>query len=146
MATVKIKNRTRVKIDLEPLREFARRALESRRKWRGSELSITFVGGRAIQELNEKWRGQPRPTDVLSFPMDEPEGPEGGELLIGDIVIAPGQALADAREEGAEPEEKFRELVLHSILHLMGYGHETPAGARKMEKRRLEILKKIGDA
>jgi probable rRNA maturation factor len=142
MATVFIRNRTRLPVDLDPLREFARRALEAPREWRGAELSITLVGDRAIQELNSRWRGKPRPTDVLSFPMEDEPGP-GGQLLMGDIVIAPRQALLDASEEGVSPDEKFRELILHSVLHLMGFDHETPARARRMEKRRLAMLKKM---
>jgi probable rRNA maturation factor len=140
---VHIKNRTRARIALEPLRKFAAAALDAAPGWRGAELSITFVGDRAIQTLNEKWRGKPRPTDVLSFPMDEPRSP-AGQLLMGDIIIAPNQALGDAREEGVTPDRKFRELILHSILHLMGYDHETPAGAKKMEKMRTALLKKTG--
>ena len=129
-------------VKLEPLREFAARALETAPKWRRAELAITFVGDRRIQALNERWLGRPRPTDVLSFPMEEPP-PPGGPLLMGDIIIAPRQALADAREEGVTPERKFREIILHSILHLMGCDHETLAAARKMEKRRRSILAKM---
>ena len=142
MATVHIKNRTRARIGLGPLRNYAARALEATREWRGAELSVTFVGDRAIQALNGRWRGKPRPTDVLSFPMDEP-GTPGGQLLMGDIVIAPNQALADAREEGVSPGHKFREIILHSILYLMGYDHETLGDARKMEKRRRALLDKM---
>ncbi|MFA6447836.1 MAG: rRNA maturation RNase YbeY [bacterium] len=143
MATVRIKNRTRTDIKLKPLSEFAQKALEATREWRDAELSITFVGDRAMQELNGKWRGKPRPTDVLSFPMDEPAAP-GGLLLMGDIIIAPNQAREDAAEEGATPARKFRELIMHSILHLMGFDHETLADAKKMEKQRIALLKKAG--
>lgn len=143
MAAVYISNRTRAKIDAEPLRYFALRLLEGTHKWRDAELSIAFVGDRSIQSLNERWRGKPRPTDVLSFPMeDNPE--TGGPLLMGDIVISPRQAMLDAAEEGIAPESKFRELILHSVLHLMGFDHETPAAARRMEKQRLMLLGKIG--
>ncbi len=142
MATVLISNRTRKRIGGERLRAFARRALEATREWRDAELSISFVSDRGIQELNEKWRRKPRPTDVLSFPMET--GPEcAAPLMIGDIVIAPGQALADARDEGVTPQTKFEELILHSILHLMGYDHENPADAKKMEARRRAILAKL---
>ncbi len=142
MATVLISNRTRKRVGEEKLRLFARRVLEATREWRDAELSITFVGDRRIQELNGKWRGKPRPTDVLSFPMES--APWGAApLLMGDIIIAPGQALSDAREEGVAPEAKFKELILHSILHLMGYDHERPADAKKMEARRLAILSKL---
>jgi len=139
MATVLISNRTRRRVGEEKLRVFARRVLEATREWCDAELSITFVGDRRIQELNGKWRGKPRPTDVLSFPMES--APCGAApLLMGDIIIAPGQALSDAREEGVTPETKFKELILHSILHLMGYDHERPVDAKKMEARRLAIL------
>jgi probable rRNA maturation factor len=62
---------------------------------------------------------------------------------MGDIIIAPNQALGDAREEGVTPQEKFRELILHSILHLMGYDHETPADSKKLEKKRAFLLNAI---
>jgi len=143
MATVSASNRTRVPVNLNSLCDFARRALEATREWRNAELSITLVGDRAIQSLNERWLGKPRPTDVLSFPMRDDAPAPDGSLLIGDIVIAPRQALADAREEGVPPEVKFKELILHSILHLIGYDHETPADARRMENRRRRILQKL---
>ena len=142
MATVYVRNRTRVAVDLEQMRDFARRILEGTREWRSAELSVTLVGDRAIQALNERWRGKPRPTDVLSFPMeDEPE--PGEALLLGDIVIAPRQAVQDAREEGVTPDAKMRELILHSILHLTGCDHETPEGARRMEKRKRLLLDRL---
>jgi len=144
MATVEITNRTKVEADLESLAAFARRALEATREFRSAEVYIELAGDRRIQALNTRWRGKPRPTDVLSFPMDSPDS-AGGLLLLGDIIIGARQAAGDAAEEGVPLERKLRELVLHSLLHLMGYDHETsPDDARKMEKRRKEIEKRIG--
>jgi probable rRNA maturation factor len=142
MAEVYVVNRTRAKIEIEPLRGFARRLLESTREWRNAELSISFVGDRAIQTLNERWRGKPRPTDVLSFPMEDDPEP-GKPLLMGDIVISPRQALLDAAEERTTPEAKFRELILHSVMHLMGFDHETPADTRRMDKQQRLLLAKM---
>ena len=142
MASIHIKNTTRVPVKTSSLRRFAARVLESTRDWRGAELSILLVGDRRIQSLNEQWRGRPRPTDVLSFPMDDKPAP-GETLLIGDIVIGARQALADARDERVPLDDKLRELTLHSILHLMGYDHETPEQARRMERRRKTIIKNL---
>ncbi|MFC1474714.1 rRNA maturation RNase YbeY [bacterium] len=136
------RNRTRVEADLDSLAEFARRALEATRDFRRGEVYIELVGDRRIQALNTQWRGKDRPTDVLSFPMDGADaGP--GPILLGDIIIGARQAAADAAEEGVTLAEKLRELVLHSLLHLMGYTHETPADARRMEHRRRQILDRI---
>ena len=142
MASVHIENRTRVRIRPGPLRGFAKSVLEATREWRDAELSILLVGDRRIQSLNEKWRGRRRPTDVLSFPMEDDPGP-GEPLLIGDIVIGARQALADAREEGVSLEAKMKELIMHSILHLMGYDHSSPENARRMERRRRDIMRKM---
>lgn len=141
MANIEIKNRTRVKINLAAIEKYAERILSTERKYAGCELSITFVGDRSMQELNEKYRGKGQPTDVLSFSMmdDEDAMPlEAG--LLGDVVIAPRQAMADAVEEKMSFDDKLRELVLHGILHLMGHDHETPSDARKMERRREKIV------
>lgn len=143
MASIETYNTTRVQVDLMAVEDFARRSLEATRDFRDAEISIAFVGDRKIQSLNEQWRGKGTPTDVLSFPLDEPGEP--GPFMLGDIVIGARQALADAEEENVPFDEKVRELVLHSILHLMGYDHETgPEDARRMERRRKQILKKIG--
>jgi len=144
MAVISVQNKTRVDVDMKSLEKYAARLLESTRDWRDAELSIMLAGDKRIQTLNERWRGKETPTDVLSFPMEEEPLP-GGPLLMGDIVIGVRQAMGDAKEEGVSLEDKMKELVLHSVLHLMGYDHENPEDARKMEKRRRGILKKIGD-
>ncbi len=142
MASVEIYNTTKVGIDLEAVGNFARRVLESTRDYKDSEVSISLVGDKKIQSLNEKWRGKRTPTDVLSFPIDSPGDP--GPFLLGDIVVGARQALSDAREEGVPLDDKLRELILHSLLHLMGFDHETgPEDARRMENRRKRILKKL---
>jgi len=142
MSNVEIYNRTRADIDVEAVRRFTAGVLDATRDYRDAEVSVNFVGDRRIQQLNETWRGRGRPTDVLSFPIDEEPG--AGPVVLGDIVIAPRQAAEDAREEGVGFDEKVRELVLHSLLHLMGYDHETTAGAKRMARRRRDLLKKAG--
>ncbi len=78
-------------------------------------MAIAFVGEAEIQELNREHRGRERPTDVLSFPIDE-DGPVAGPRELGDVVICP------------EHTEDLAEAVVHGVLHLCGYDHETDAG------------------
>ena len=146
MANVEVYNKTKADVDTEDVRRFAEHALDSTRDFRRCEITVTFVGDKRIQDLNEKWRGKGRPTDVLSFPMYEPgeTPPAAGDFMLGDIVICPGQAAEDAREENIPFGEKVRELVLHSLLHLMGYDHETQEDARKMNRRRRDLLRRMG--
>jgi probable rRNA maturation factor len=93
---------------------------------RGS-VAVAIVGDRRVRELNRRYRDTNRPTDVLSFPADEP-----GQL--GDIVIALGSARRQARAAGHSLSAEFRVLALHGLLHLLGYDHERDTG----EMRRLE--------
>lgn len=140
MADIEIKNRTRVKINLAAIEKYAEKILATDKKYAGCELSITFIGDRAMQGLNEQYRGKGQPTDVLSFSMMDDEDEMPGVALLGDVVIAPRQAMADAQEEKMSFEKKLKELTLHGILHLMGHDHETPSDAKKMERRREKIL------
>ncbi|HXG53533.1 MAG TPA: rRNA maturation RNase YbeY [candidate division Zixibacteria bacterium] len=99
-----------------------------------SELSIALVGNPEIRRLNARYRGQDRPTDVLAFPLEE-RAP-GCELL-GDVVISVPKAREQARERGRSLAEEMATLLIHGILHLVGYDHErSPREARAM--RRLE--------
>jgi probable rRNA maturation factor len=91
------------------------------------EVAVAIVSDRRIQELNRRYRNKNAPTDVLSFPADEP-----GQL--GDIVIALGVARRQARTAGHTLSTELRILALHGLLHLLGYDHERDTG----EMRRLE--------
>jgi len=96
--------------------------------------SVSFVSARAMQELNARYRGKPYATDVLSFPY--PGETVDGVPLLGDIVIAPEVAEQNARTAGVRPEAEMRKLLVHGILHLLGYDHETDQG----EMNRLQRL------
>ncbi|MBI4529832.1 MAG: rRNA maturation RNase YbeY [Deltaproteobacteria bacterium] len=100
-----------------------------------AELSIALVGNREIRELNARYRDKDQPTDVLSFSC---EGPlEGDQQLLGDVVISLETAAQQAKERGKTLEEEIEDLLIHGILHLLGYDHErSPEEARVM--RRLE--------
>ena len=109
-----------------------------------TEVSISFVTDDAIHELNREWRGIDRPTDVLSFECDgfDDEMPvvDGEAFELGDIVIAPDVAEAQAPEYGLTFADEMSLLVTHGLLHLCGYDHMQDEEAREMEGRERKLL------
>ena len=98
-----------------------------------SELSVVFTDDAAIRELNAGWRGKDKPTNVLSFPAF-PETREGPlPPMLGDIVLAAGTVAREAALEGKPVENHITHLVVHGLLHLLGYDHETDMQAEEME-------------
>jgi len=96
---------------------------------RDAELSIVLVSDGEMQRLNRRWRRKDRPTDVLSFPLDA-----GG--LLGDVVISVDTARRQAAEQGTTLGREADRLLIHGLLHLLGYDHErSPAAARRMQRR-----------
>jgi probable rRNA maturation factor len=108
------------------------------------ELSLSFVGVDEMAHLNATYRNRPEPTDVLSFELDDPwapcSGPDMPRVLMGDIVICPDVAREHAKRDGIGLDEQLRILVIHGILHLLGYDHENAEEARAMEAREDEHL------
>jgi len=108
------------------------------------ELSVHFVDEERIAELNEGYLGHPGATDVLSFPIEgeplAPGSPGGVPLLLGDIVICPAVAAANAPEHAGTYEAELALLVVHGVLHLCGMDHEADAEAEVMEAREQELL------
>ena len=98
-----------------------------------SELSVVFSGDAAIRKLNAGWRGKDKPTNVLSFPAFPTS--RGGPLppMLGDIVLAAETVKREAALEGKPIENHITHLVVHGLLHLLGYDHETDAEAEEME-------------
>ncbi|MGE0054303.1 MAG: rRNA maturation RNase YbeY [Hyphomicrobium sp.] len=95
-----------------------------------------------VSALNGQFRGKPKPTNVLSFPAGS--GAEAGNL--GDIIIACETLQREASDEGIAPEHHFQHLVVHGILHLMGFDHETEVDAERMEALEIRILARLGIA
>ncbi len=139
-------NRQRkVRLDLRRLRERLDMAVRAAGV-SDSEVDVLLVSDRAIRVLNRRWRGVDRPTDCLSFPGGEGEFPIG-EKHLGDIVISAERALAQGLErakagtsDAQALEDEVVHLFVHSLLHLLGYDHETSEDARKMRaaERRIE--------
>lgn len=122
------------------------------------QLSVTFTDEASIQEINRNFREKDAATDVLSFPMLQfaggsgyehllPESadqdPESGELLLGDIVLCIPKVFAQAREYGHSIKREFAFLLVHSLLHLMGYDHIEEADRAAMEERQRSIMEQL---
>lgn len=97
-----------------------------------AELSVLLTDDRQIQKLNREHRGKDKPTDVLSFPLDEDESIPGAPRLLGDVVISLDTALRQAQGRGRPLVEEVRFLLAHGILHLIGHDHADPEEKRIM--------------
>lgn len=110
-----------------------------------SSLAIRIVGSPESRSLNRTWRGKDKPTNVLSFPAgDAPAG--GGGAPLGDIAICVPVVLREAREQGKLRTAHWAHMVVHGVLHLLGYDHVRPRDAELMEAREVEILAQFGYA
>lgn len=106
-----------------------------------TELSIALVDEDEMAQLNEQYRGIEGPTDVLSFGCDDPCPTPGDEpIMLGDVIIAPTVAERQAAELGHSVEHELDVLLVHGVLHLLGYDHEEDADADVMAAREAAIL------
>lgn len=151
-------------VDEEHVRKLAAFALAHMGVADTAELSVSVVDPHEIQELNAAWRGRDTTTDVLSFPCDDAFGAgedacgdeadgegEGGDtaalaapLELGDVVICPDVIDEQRAAFSTSFSEELSLMLVHSILHLLGYDHETPAERSAMERREKEILDAFG--
>jgi len=105
-----------------------------------AEVTVLLVERSAMASLKERWLGEPGPTDVLAFPMDE-QAPDDEPYILGDIVICPDVAREQAAESGdRKVSEEVDLLLIHGFLHLCGYDHVRPQDARSMRHRERKIL------
>jgi probable rRNA maturation factor len=118
-----VSNRQSVDVDEDGLSSLAERTLREEGRSEG-ELSISFVSAGEIQALHERYMDESGPTDVLAFPMDE-------DGLLGDVVICPEVAAG----QGRDVEQELRLLVVHGVLHLLGYDHQEDADRAEMWAR-----------
>jgi len=124
-----------------------------------AELALLFVGETEITELNEQHMGKPGPTDVLAFPIDAAEAevvlmgqppsrgpdrapPDPGDmpLLLGDVVLCPAVAARQAPEHAGTLDDELALLVVHGVLHILGYDHDDETSLARMRARELELL------
>jgi probable rRNA maturation factor len=112
---------------------------------RGAELCIHLADDDHIRALNARWRGLDKPTNVLSFPAAEPADLATARL-IGDVVLAFETVAREAADEHKPLADHYRHLVAHGFLHLIGFDHDSEAGAERMEAMETRILARLGVA
>ena len=103
-----------------------------------AEITVRMVGTREAARLNQAWRGNKGPTNVLSFPADDRHGLATG--FLGDIVLCAPVIAREAMQQGKSPGAQWAHMIIHGALHLMGYDHTKPVAARKMESLEKKLL------
>jgi probable rRNA maturation factor len=111
------------------------------------EVSLLFSDSEIVRRLNRDYRGMDEPTDVLAFymlPQEQADDsfaiPPDGVTRLGEVIISYPQAVVQAKEQGHSIERELALLIIHGILHLLGYDHEEPKEDRKMRERERELL------
>jgi probable rRNA maturation factor len=146
---ISIKRNMDLPVDKNWLERIARRVLEDESIASSAEMGLLITDSKTIQKLNRIYRGQDKPTDVLAFQMtpdmnQEPEGsfvsPPDGIRHLGEVVISYPQAVKQAQEQGHGVTRELALLIVHGILHLLGYDHELPEEEQKMRDKENEIL------
>ncbi|NIA26278.1 MAG: rRNA maturation RNase YbeY [Gammaproteobacteria bacterium] len=138
-------------IEAEPLRRLAAMVLEEEGLPHQADLTLMLVDLDQMTEYNERFMERGEPTDVLAFPLEHlspgeyPDpGPGDPPLNLGDVVIAPEYVRRQAGEMGVSFEDELALMVVHGILHLLGYDHTNDEDAERMEARERALLKKDG--
>ena len=135
---------TRMPVSDLPIGEWATKAL-SLLHIENAELSVVVVDNDQIRDLNRTYLERDRPTNVISFPQQEGDGPVGEHL--GDVVISAERAAEEARDAGMSLRERMLQLLVHGICHLTGYDHEKgiEEEAREMEEAEERLIREIGE-
>jgi len=138
-------------IEADWLRGVVEQALVAQNVDPRAELGLVIAGQDRVQELNRRYRGRDEPTDVLAFSTVEEAGvdsppfiaPPDGLLHLGEVIISYSQAAIQAKEHRHPVEREIALLVIHGVLHLLGYEHDEPERERQMRARETEILNSI---
>ena len=129
-----------LKVPHSTLRRVARCVLEKFGEER-SQLSIVLVSDETIATYNERYLSHQGPTDVISFPQRDGDIPSPRQELLGDVMVSVERAKAQAEEYGHGVEEELVLLVIHGILHLLGWDDQSPEDRAEMEAQQLRLLK-----
>ena len=156
MAKLKVyvkNNQTEVKVPVGIrllIRRCCQAVLTTEKFGRDAEVSVSFVSNNEIKNLNKIYRNKDSVTDVLSFPLTSEDGtvelnPETGAVQLGDVVISLETAVKQAQNFGHSLEREIGFLTVHSMLHLLGYDHETSQlDQRIMREKEESVLEKLG--
>jgi probable rRNA maturation factor len=117
----------------------------------GAEIGIVLADDALVHRLNRDYRGKDKPTNVLSFALlddedEEVEAVAGAPILVGDVILAHGTVEAESGAQGKTLDDHATHLVVHGVLHLLGYDHETDEDADRMERLEARILDGLGIA
>ncbi|CAN5255206.1 rRNA maturation RNase YbeY [soil metagenome] len=142
--SIEINNESVIPVDEAAIQRLSIFALDYLHVHSDAELAIVLVDEGAMEQLHLQWMDEPGPTDVLSFPMDElrpgTEDEPTPPGLLGDIVLCPQVAIAQAETAGHSPIDEMTMLTAHGILHLLGFDHAEPEEEKEMFGIQAEIL------
>ncbi len=136
-----LNNQKKVRLALRPLEKFSDKAMRQL-KLKPEGAAIAFVTDSEIKRLNKTYRRKNKPTDVLSFPSQTFSKRPNKNKFLGDIAIAPAVACRYAKKNGRSLQTEICILILHGILHLLGYDHETDRG--QMDRIERKLRRKLG--
>jgi probable rRNA maturation factor len=139
------------KLEVDWLRGIAEQVLTALGVGSDVELSLFIASGERVRQLNRDYLGRDEPTDVLAFSAREEVGghppfvpPPDGVLHLGEVIIAYPQAVAQAEEYKHSVKSELLTLIVHGVLHLLGYEHNTPELELKMRAREKEVMSHVG--
>lgn len=135
-----INNQRKIKINRAVFKNFAESVIEQISESANKNFTVAFISDKKMLDINKEFRGKDNTTDVLSFPY-EPDDFFQEENRLGEIVISAEQAQRQAAENDLDFETEVKQLILHGVLHLCGYDHETDSG--EMNARELELRDKL---
>jgi probable rRNA maturation factor len=136
-----INNQRKIKLDWQIFQNFAEVLSEKVKEINNKSFTIAFISDRKMRELNKQFRAKNLTTDVLSFPFEADEF-DIEDNHLGDIIISLEQAQKQADENNLDLELEIKQLILHGVLHLCGYDHETDTG--EMNARELFLREQLG--
>ena len=144
LVSVEINNESTIPVDETALQRLVGYALDQLHVHQDAELAIVLVDEAAMEQLHVQWMDEPGPTDVLSFPMDELRPGSDENItpagLLGDIVLCPQVAVAQAETAGHSPLDEMLLLTTHGLLHLLGFDHAEPDDEKEMFGIQRDIL------
>ncbi len=149
---VYIEQKLKVPLEESWLRNIAQKALDAEGIALPVEMGLVITDTETVQRLNRTYGGKDEPTDVLAFPMLSQPGqedessfvvPPDGVHHLGELVISYPEAALQAGEQGHQIEQELALLIVHGVLHLLGYDHEQPEGGQRMRAKEDEILRKL---
>jgi probable rRNA maturation factor len=142
---VELTNESGFEVEETQIQDVLIHAMTTMRVHPSAEVAVVLVDETAMEQLHVQWMGEPGPTDVLSFPMDELRPGRDGELsdegILGDIVLCPTVAKKQATAAGHSVMEELQMLTVHGLLHLLGYDHAEPEEEAEMFGLQGSILK-----